>query len=254
MYGRRCLKHEYPIQHKCYVDNYRRTHAWIDEGQSSSHLPEGAFTLEDPSVRDALKKIISENKDDLMDLKLGRTKKYAWREADVYKKIRKNLKYRRWKQRKVEKNANSDTGGPSEASEGPRSPSPSQLQEFSCPSEAEPFEQRQSESMPNRRESEPLEQRQFISEDMPNGDEEEEGDDETFVMRRLDVENVHEMYARLSTFMNAENAVARNASKRPPFLLNYRSLEEEDKLFLVATFYRHMVSDYLCFEFVDHTL
>ena len=40
------------------------------------------------------------------------------READVYKKIRKNLKYRRWKQRKAEKNANSDTSGPSEASEG----------------------------------------------------------------------------------------------------------------------------------------
>ena len=155
LYGKRCLKQEYPIQHKCYVDNYRRTHAWIDEGQSSSHLPEGAFTLEDPSVRDALKKIISENKDDLMDLKLGRTKKYAWKEVDVYKKIRKNLKHRRWKQRKAEKNANSDTGGPLEACEGLRSPSPLQLPEFSCPSEAEPSERSQSETMPNRRELEP---------------------------------------------------------------------------------------------------
>ena len=152
MYRRRGLKHKYPIQHKCYVDNYRRTHAWIDAGQSSSHLPEGAFTLEDPSVRDALKKIISENKDDLMDINFGRTKKFAWRKADVYKKIRKNLKYRRWKQRKAEKNANSDTGEP----EGPRSPSPSQLPEFSCPSESEPSERRQSESMPVRRESGPL--------------------------------------------------------------------------------------------------
>jgi hypothetical protein len=41
LYGRRCLKHEYPIQHKYYVDNYKRTHAWIDEGQSNNHLPEG---------------------------------------------------------------------------------------------------------------------------------------------------------------------------------------------------------------------
>jgi len=32
LYGRRCLKHEYPIQHKCYVNNYKRRHAWINEG------------------------------------------------------------------------------------------------------------------------------------------------------------------------------------------------------------------------------
>ena len=73
---------------------------------------------------------------------------------------------------------------------------------------------------------------------MPDGDEAEEGDDETFVMRRLDVENVHEMYGRLSTFMNAENVVARNARRRPPFSSNCRSLEEEDKLFFVASFLR----------------
>ena len=71
---------------------------------------------------------------------------------------------------------------------------------------------------------------------MPDGDEEEEGDDETFVMCRLDVKNVHEMYGRLSTFMNAKNVVARNARRRPPFPSNCRFLEEEDKLFLVATF------------------
>ena len=165
-----------------------------------------------------------------MDLKLGRTKKYAWKEADVYKKIRKNLKYRRWKQRKAEKNANSDTGSPLEACEGLRSPSPLQLPEFSCPSA--------SEAEPSRRESEPSERRHSISEVMPDGDEAEEGDDETFVMRHLDVENVHEMYGRLSTFMNAENAVARNARRRPPFPSNCRSLEEEDKLFFVASFLR----------------
>ena len=89
--------------------------------------------------------------------------------------------------------------------------------------------------MPNCRESEPSKRRHSISEVMLDGDKAEEGDDETFVMRRLDVENVHEMYGRLSTFMNAENAVARNARKRPPFSSNCRSLEE-DRLFFVASF------------------
>ena len=86
--------------------------------------------------------------------------------------------------------------------------------------------------------SEPSEPRQSISKGMPDEDEEEEGDDESFVMRHLDFENVHEMYAGLSTFMDAENAVARNARRRPPFPSNCRSLEEEDKLFFVATFLR----------------
>ena len=38
-----------------------------------------------------------------MDIKFGRNKKYAWREGDIYKKMKKNLKYRRWKKRKAEK-------------------------------------------------------------------------------------------------------------------------------------------------------
>ncbi|KAG0595768.1 hypothetical protein M758_UG195500 [Ceratodon purpureus] len=103
LYGRKCLKYEYPIQHKCYVDNYKKTTRWIEEGQSSGLLPDGAFTLEDPSVRVALKSIINEKKDDLMDIKFGKKKKHAWREGDIYKKIKKNLKYRRWKIRKAEK-------------------------------------------------------------------------------------------------------------------------------------------------------
>lgn len=84
IYDRRCLKQEYPIQHKCYVDRYKKIHAWIEEGQSYGLLPDGTFTLEDPSVWVALKSIINE-KNDLMDIKFGRNKKYAWR-GDIYKK------------------------------------------------------------------------------------------------------------------------------------------------------------------------
>jgi len=28
LYGRRCLKHGYFIQHKCYVDNLKKVHEW----------------------------------------------------------------------------------------------------------------------------------------------------------------------------------------------------------------------------------
>lgn len=127
LYGRRCLKHDFPIQHKCYVSNYKRTHEWVNEGQSLGHLPKGEFTLEDPTVRDALRKIIIDKKDDLMDIKFNKERNYAWREADIYKKMRKNLKYRRWKKRRAEKSRNSN--GNFETSEGQSSPTPSQLAE-----------------------------------------------------------------------------------------------------------------------------
>lgn len=207
LYGRRCLKHEYPIQHKCYVDNYKKTNAWVSEGQSIGHLPQGAFTLEDPLVRDALKTIISEKKDNLMDINFGKNEEYAWREADVYKKSKKNLKYRRWKQRKAEK------------ARGCISHSPSQPEVFS-----------------EHRESESFESRELVPHSML--DEEEEGDDESFVMRRLDFENVNEMYAGLSNFMNGENASARSEGRRIPFPPNSRSFSDGDKLFLVITYLR----------------
>jgi hypothetical protein len=169
-----------------------------------------------------LKKIISEKKENLMDINFGKNKKYAWREADVYKKMRKNLKYRRWKKRKVEKARTSESGEPSPAREQRSCPSP-------VPSQREEFLEHGESSSSERRHS---------PENIPNGDEEEEGDDESFVMHRLDFENVNEMYAGLSNFMNGENALARSDGRRTPFPPNSRSFSDGDKLFLVTTYLR----------------
>lgn len=209
LYGRRCLKQEYPIQHKCYVDNYKKTHAWIEEGQSSGLLPDGTFTLEDPSVRVVLKSIINEKKDDLMDIKFGRNKKYAWREGDIYKKMKKNLKYRRWKKRKAEKE-NHIVSSASDTVEGGE----------------------EQNSLVSSQPIDTLESREFVG----VGNEEEEIDEESFIMRELDVENVNEMYAVLSNFMIGENELARREKRRVPFPQNSRLLSDEEKLTLVARF------------------
>jgi len=59
-----------------------------------------------------VKKIISEEKDNYIDIKFGKNKKYAWRETNVYKKIKKHLKYRRWKHKKAKKPRNNNTIDP----------------------------------------------------------------------------------------------------------------------------------------------
>jgi len=56
------------------------------------------------------------------------------------------------------------------------------------------------------------------------------------MMRRLDYESVHEMYAALSDFMTSENSIARSVRRRPPFPPNTNSSAEGDKLFMVARF------------------
>jgi len=211
LYGRRCLKQEYPIQHKCYVDNYKKTHTWIAEGQSSGLLLDGTFTLEDPSISVALKSIINEKKDDLMDIKFGKTKKYAWKEGDIYKKIKKNLKYRRWKKRKADKENHAVTSASAtDIVEG--------VEEQNPPLSSQPIDT--------------FESRDFFQVE----NEEEEVDEESFVMRELEIENVNEMYAVLSNFMVGENELARRDKRRTSFPPNSRLLSDEEKLALVARF------------------
>jgi len=64
----------------------------------------------------------------------------------------------------------------------------------------------------------------------------EESDDKSFVMRRLYYENVHKIYAKLSTFINGENEIVESARTKISFLPNFKSFPEGDKLILVARF------------------
>lgn len=208
LYGRRCLREDYAIQHKCYNNNHRTTHKWIEEDQSTGHLPEGEFTLEDPLVRTTLKKIIEDKEDELMDINFGKGKKYAWKKTDAYKKIRKYLKYKRWKKRQVEKAQEGSTSENSAAN----------------PSMSEPLDWHQ-----------PVES---LDRNLEDVEEEEEEDDVTFVMRRLESENVHEMYGRLTNFMMGENEIAIRAKRRTPFPPSSRTFSDEDKIHLVANFFR----------------
>ncbi|KAG0573433.1 hypothetical protein KC19_VG178000 [Ceratodon purpureus] len=213
LYGRKCLREDYAIQHKCYNNNHRTTHKWIEEAQSSGLLPQGEFTLEDPLVRGALKKIIDEKHDELMDINFGSGKKYSWKQTDAYKKIKKYLKYKKWRKRNLEKAQGGSTSGNSRAN--PSMSQPNDLHEFG-------------ESVDRN-----------LEDEESHGDEEVDGqDDVTFVMRNLESENVHDMYGMQTTFMMGQNEIATRAKRRPPFPPNSRTYTNEDKIYLVANFFR----------------
>ena len=125
------------------------------------------------------------------------------------KKFKKNLKYRRWKKRKAEKENHIVTSA-TDIVEG--------VEEQNSLLSSQPIDT--------------FESREFVGVE----NEEEEIDEESFVMRELNVENVNEMYAVLSKFMIGENELARRDKRRVPFPQNSRLFSNEEKLTLVARF------------------
>ena len=132
----------------------------------------------------------------------------------LIKKIRKYLKYKRWKKKHLEKAQGGSTSGNSGAN----------------PSMSQPIDSHELGEFVDRN----------LEDEDAHGDEEVDGqeDDVTFVMRHLESENVHEMYGMLTTFMMGQNEIATRAKRRPAFPPNSRTYSNEDKIYLVANFFR----------------
>lgn len=106
VYGKLSLRKDWAIQHHNLKDNYKQVKKWIKDGQDSGVLPQGTFTLEDTRVREALNKIIEENMNGLQELKFkDRGESYKWTKDNIYRNIKKHLKYKRQKERRLERMA-----------------------------------------------------------------------------------------------------------------------------------------------------
>jgi len=66
--------------------------------------------------------------------------------------------------------------------------------------------------------------------------EEEKEDRVTFVIHRLESENIHEIYAWLFTFMKGENEIASRAKRKTSFPTNNRIFSNINKIHLIAKF------------------
>jgi len=101
VYGKLSLRKHWAIQHHDLKENYKQVKKWIKDGQDNGVLPQGAFTLEDTGVREALNKIIEENINGLQELKFkDRGESYKWTKDNIYRNIKKHLKYERQKERR----------------------------------------------------------------------------------------------------------------------------------------------------------
>jgi len=104
VYGKALLRKHWPIQHNDLKDNYKQVKKWIKDGQDNGVLPQGTFSLEDRGVKEALNKIIEENMNDLQELKFkDRGVSYKWTKDNIYRTIKKHLKYKRQKERRLQR-------------------------------------------------------------------------------------------------------------------------------------------------------
>jgi len=104
VYGKLALRKHWAIQHNNLKDNYKQVKKWIEDGQNKGVLPQGTFCLEDVGVREALNKIIDDKVNSLQELKFkDRSESFKWSKDNIYKKIKKHLKYKRQKERRLQR-------------------------------------------------------------------------------------------------------------------------------------------------------
>lgn len=204
-YGKLSLRTNWAIQHSNLKSNYKEVKKWITNGQDRGVLPHGTFNLADIGIREALNKIIDENINELQELKFqGRGEPYKWAKNNIYKHIRKHLKYQRQKERRLERRRG----------EAPESSDAGECRGTTEQSDLEP----------------PLLLEGFVGED------DVEEDNESFVLKEMNLCDIDEMYAELQTLMIERNIV--ESPKPFPRTREIREMDVRSRLELVAAYFR----------------